>query len=755
MHEMTSPMAMSPGIRPDIARRRIQAFRDRFGDAHLYLAFHAAFPLVLTPDLLYRLRANFQRDVHNEELNVPWIAVADLLLSRLCNEVGYELYEMDVAMRAELLSQLKSHPRFGPQRIYDLSNFLRTYVKQQLVSPSPGVSKFAQAQDWMALAATKPDEAARSIALTLSELNPDDWAEFARIASLIEAFIEPSAELTRLLTHARAMEIHARGDEENTKAELSKVTVQGRPQELSRESIPKKQAVVLNISKALMGVSFTTLKTIGSASGNVKVAELAAIPAAVLAVESILAKLKSEEQGVLELPVPSWWTSDASTWNNICTEIDAHLPNIFRRMSMYLQREHGLVTIQTVHQIFIEAVLDEQLVVEVDPQQWKNVATEIAAPVLEKVEEVLKTAFEAIRVRIFITYSHKDKRWLEKLQIMLTPLIGEGMIKTWADTQIEPGTKWREEISEALAFAKVAVMLVTPNFLASDFITKHELLPLLKTAEKDGLLILWIAVSASMFQVTGITDYQALNNPSKPLDSLTTANVNKEMIQICERIKQIAQNNKEDANFRNSSLTDLQKRIYEFIVEYIRDEGMSPTNREIGSAMKIAGTGHVDYHLSTLEKKGYITRDSKKSRGIKLVQHAFGIPVMGSIRAGEPLEIFTDPLEAIEVGRNLEGTYALVVMGSGLIEDHILDRDYVFIKPQVTCEHGDIVVAVHLQGNGRTILRRFFQENERDRIRLQPANSEMDPIYIPRSEWDNEWQIQGKVVAILRKYRAV
>jgi repressor LexA len=200
----------------------------------------------------------------------------------------------------------------------------------------------------------------------------------------------------------------------------------------------------------------------------------------------------------------------------------------------------------------------------------------------------------------------------------------------------------------------------------------------------------------------------------------------------------------------------IQKRIYDFIVQYMRDEGMPPTNREIGSAMNIASTGHVDYHLSMLEKKGYITRESKKSRGIKLVEDPFGIPVMGSIAAGEPLEVFSDSAEAIEVGRDIEqqGTYALVVKGQSMIEDHICDKDYVVIKPQNTCQNGDIVVAVHLQGNGRATLKRFFQEKDRDRVRLQPANSEMDPIYVPKSEWDNEWQVQGKVVAIFRKCRA-
>ena len=202
--------------------------------------------------------------------------------------------------------------------------------------------------------------------------------------------------------------------------------------------------------------------------------------------------------------------------------------------------------------------------------------------------------------------------------------------------------------------------------------------------------------------------------------------------------------------------SDIQHRIYEFIVDYMRSRGRPPTNREIGKAMNITSTGHVDYHLSVLEKKGYISRQAKTSRGIELTKRLQGIPVMGSIAAGEPLDIFTEPGEKIDVGRDLEGdnSYALIVKGRSMIEDHICDGDYVVIKPQSTCGNGDIVVAVHLlQGNeGSATLKRFFQEKEYDRVRLQPANSEMDPIYVPKSEWDQEWRVQGKVVAIFRPY---
>jgi len=200
--------------------------------------------------------------------------------------------------------------------------------------------------------------------------------------------------------------------------------------------------------------------------------------------------------------------------------------------------------------------------------------------------------------------------------------------------------------------------------------------------------------------------------------------------------------------------SDIQRKMYNFIVFYMRREGMPPTNREIGREMQIASTGHVDYHLTMLEKKGLISRQAKKSRGIKLTKPVTGIPVHGSIAAGQPLEIAVDPEQYIDVGREMEhdNSYALIVKRRSMIEDHICDGDYVVVKPQSTCSNGDIVVAVHLQeGSGSATLKRFFQEKDHDRIRLQPANSELEPIFVSRSEWDQEWQVQGKVVAIFRQ----
>jgi TIR domain len=146
------------------------------------------------------------------------------------------------------------------------------------------------------------------------------------------------------------------------------------------------------------------------------------------------------------------------------------------------------------------------------------------------------------RKNIFISYSHQDKFWLERLHTFLKPLVRSVQIDVWDDTKINPGESWQDKIQTALEEAQIAILLVSPNFLASDFIAFEELPKIFKKSSDKGLVIFWIAVSYSLFGETELSKFQAVNNPSKPLDSMPTYEQNQILVQICQRIKKAVHN---------------------------------------------------------------------------------------------------------------------------------------------------------------------------------------------------------------------
>ena len=140
------------------------------------------------------------------------------------------------------------------------------------------------------------------------------------------------------------------------------------------------------------------------------------------------------------------------------------------------------------------------------------------------------------RDKIFISYSHKDLVWLKKLQTMMSPLSLDRKLSIWDDTQIKAGMDWGEEISKALSSAKVAVLLVSPDFLASEFIAKKELNPLIEASEKGNAKLLWVGVSSCLYKHSVIEKFQAANDPNCPLDSLKEYEQKEELGKICETI---------------------------------------------------------------------------------------------------------------------------------------------------------------------------------------------------------------------------
>ena len=195
-----------------------------------------------------------------------------------------------------------------------------------------------------------------------------------------------------------------------------------------------------------------------------------------------------------------------------------------------------------------------------------------------------------------------------------------------------------------------------------------------------------------------------------------------------------------------------QKQVLDYIVNSIDKYGYAPTLTEIADKFGLSSLATVHEHLATLERKGLIRRYRGAVRGIEVLGNGGGgnrtveLPVMGYIACGQPLELYNDPSATLAVNSSLvnanQKSYVLQAKGDSMIDDGILNGDYVVIREQNEARDGDIVVAI--LRNGFATLKRFYQE--KDRIRLQPANSTMNPMFV------TEVEIKGKVVAVIRQF---
>lgn len=242
----------------------------------------------------------------------------------------------------------------------------------------------------------------------------------------------------------------------------------------------------------------------------------------------------------------------------------------------------------------------------------------------------------------------------------------------------------------------------------------------------------------------------------------------------CIKGKNLLKSRKNRASFK---LSDRQKKILRYIERTNTETGYPPTIREIGEAVGIGSTSVVNYNLNKLEQAGYIERERNVSRGLRLLRtlndepfEALGVhlvedetnvvkvPMVGEIVAGEPVGLppsndfeFIDDDDMLHVPTYLLGKhnstgriFALRVKGQSMIDALVNDRDIVVLQQQDTANNGDMV-AVWLAENNQTTLKYFFNEGEK--VRLQPANSMMQPIYVNA----NDVHIQGRVLAVLRQ----
>lgn len=199
-----------------------------------------------------------------------------------------------------------------------------------------------------------------------------------------------------------------------------------------------------------------------------------------------------------------------------------------------------------------------------------------------------------------------------------------------------------------------------------------------------------------------------------------------------------------------------QREILDYISQYIQVNGTSPTLQEIADAMGLSSLATVHEHLQTLARKGVIKRFEGAVRGIQIVDdtinaslNSIELPVMGFIAAGEPIDAYENPVDTVVVSADLvsktKRCYVLQVRGDSMIEEGIFDGDSVVLQHQESANNGDIVVA--LIDNEFATLKKYYKEGS-DKVRLQPANKEMAPIYVhPKN-----LKIQGKVTGIIRRY---
>jgi repressor LexA len=199
-------------------------------------------------------------------------------------------------------------------------------------------------------------------------------------------------------------------------------------------------------------------------------------------------------------------------------------------------------------------------------------------------------------------------------------------------------------------------------------------------------------------------------------------------------------------------LTRRQKEILDYLNGFIGSEGYAPTIEEIAAHFKLRSLATVHKHLTNLQDKGLIRRAWNRSRALELVPtevtvHAVELPLLGRVAAGSPIEAI-DASETIFVPEDMVGrreTYVLQVKGDSMIEEQIRDGDYVIVENRTTANDGEMVIAL-LDGDSVT-LKKLYREG-RGRVRLQPANARLEPMFVDQ----DRLRIQGVVIGVLRKY---
>ncbi|GAC1506774.1 MAG: hypothetical protein NVS2B12_21440 [Ktedonobacteraceae bacterium] len=555
MAETTTPI--SRAMRPEVARARIAAFRKRFKEPHYIFAQHAAFPLALTPDLLYRLWSSFQRNIADQRLGIPWVAVADLLLSPLCEEVdvAYELYEIDVTVRDQLLNDLRANPHFGPQRIEELAYFLENYVHEQLKSSDPTLLDLAQSQRWTALAYIRPEQTAQELAETVKIHYNNSSLEQVRVASLLETLGKLAAPLARqqgflsLLTYAQHQAHTILGNEQftETPVHIQQATTQvaqslGVTLPVARETGQASYANPANPAASPPQQSDTRSDFYIShhiddhESANWIARQLHAAgytvtwafefgPASTIEIDT--RSIRAQARYTLALLSPAYLNVENvhNEWTAILDQSQVEEKRLLLPIRVRDCTPQGIfaslqyldlvgksdnianaMLLDFIHQ-FLNEPVNKPVHKSIEPPDIRDTIVHISKEAANK------------PLQVFIAYARHDQSWAEELKRHLSILVRQGLISTWDYQNVAIGADWKKEIQAHLDSAAIILLLVSPDFLASDYSSSVEVRRAMERHERGEALVVPVLLRAATLDGTLFKNVQMLPGNYQPIVS--------------------------------------------------------------------------------------------------------------------------------------------------------------------------------------------------------------------------------------------
>jgi hypothetical protein len=234
-----------------------------------------------------------------------------------------------------------------------------------------------------------------------------------------------------------------------------------------------------------------------------------------------------------------------------------------------------------------------------------------------------RRSIESQRTAVFICYSHRDQRWLDRVMVHLRPLTRESGIGIWADTRLEAGSDWRNDIRDAVASAKVAILIVSADFLASDFIASDELPPLLEASEKEGAVILPVIAGASRFQQTQkLARFQSVNDPARPLAAMPDFEQESVLVKLANRVEQIFRSAHAEPEAADNRQLRPQERV-------ISDQQLNECIKALGATQSVdAIAAAIREHVESRSRQ----RSDREAFDRQLQALRLGTNVIGALK---------------------------------------------------------------------------------------------------------------------------